>query len=87
MVLLQGWRYSTYYVVARQLRENNQVALEKMSKHVLLTNGTIKDPFHNKTYEADIWIKDGNIFDIGDVKAPNSSDIINCSGIIITHGF
>jgi len=63
------------------------MVLEKMSKNVLLTNGTIIDPFHNKTYEANIWIKDGKIFDIGDVRGPNSSDIINCSGKIITHGF
>jgi len=63
------------------------VILEKISKNVLLKGGTIVDPFHKKTFKADVWVKDGYIFDIGNLSAPKSSNIIDCTGKVVTHGF
>jgi len=63
------------------------MGLEKISKNVLLKGGTIVDPYHNKTYKADIWLKNGDIFDIGNFDIPSSSDIIDCTGKVVTHGF
>ncbi|MFL2983362.1 MAG: dihydroorotase [Candidatus Neomarinimicrobiota bacterium] len=63
------------------------MTLKKLSKYVLLKNGTIIDPFHNKTYNQDILVKEGKIFDIGEIKTSDSYDMIDCSGKVITHGF
>ena len=63
------------------------MTLKKISKYLLLKNGFVVDPFHNETYEKDILLKDGKIFDIGKIKISDSYDIIDCSGKVITHGF
>ena len=59
----------------------------KLKKDLLLKNGTIIDPYNGKTYNGDIWVKNGKIFEIGKADVPKTSEIIDCSGKIITHGF
>jgi len=61
--------------------------IKKLSKHTVLKEGTILDPFNKETYKADLWIKDGYIEDIGKFDVPKSAEIINCKDKIITHGF
>ena len=63
------------------------MSLVKISKNVMLKGGTIIDPFHKKTFKADVLIKDGKILKIGTFKPPESCDIIDCKDKIITHGF
>tara|TARA_Y200000002_G_scaffold383012_1_gene402594 strand:+ start:2809 stop:4101 length:1293 start_codon:yes stop_codon:yes gene_type:complete len=63
------------------------VSLEKISKNVMLKGGTLIDPYHKKTFKADVLIKDGKILEIGTLKPPKSCDIIDCKDKIITHGF
>ena len=63
------------------------MSLEKISKNVMLKGGTIIDPYHKKEYKSDVLIKDGKIFEIGDLNPPKSCEIIDCKGKIITHGF
>ncbi len=63
------------------------MALEKIPKNLILKGGTIVDPNNEETYKADILIKDGLINEIGSFKIPDSCEIIDCSGKVITHGF
>ena len=63
------------------------MSLEKISKNVMLKGGTVIDPYHKKTFKADVLIKDGKILEIGTLKPPESCDIIDCKDKIITHGF
>ena len=63
------------------------MSLEKISKNVMLKGGTIIDPYHKKEYKSDVLIKDGKIFEIGDLNPHKSCEIIDCKGKIITHGF
>ena len=61
--------------------------IEKIADNLVLKNGTIIDPYLGKTYEGDVWIKNGKIAGVGNINIPNDSTIINCSGKTITHGF
>jgi len=56
-------------------------------KNLFLKNGTIIDPHHKKTIHGDVWIKNGTIAGVGGFKAPKSSETVDCSGKVITHGF
>ena len=63
------------------------MGLKRLGKNLVLKNGTIIDPHHKKTIHGDVWIKDGTIAGVGGFKAPKSSETVDCSGKIITHGF
>ena len=53
----------------------------------MLKGGTLIDPHNEKTYDADVHIKDGKIHEIGRFEKPESCEIIDCVGKVITHGF
>ena len=63
------------------------MGLKQLGKNLVLKNGTIIDPHHKKTIHGDVWIKDGTIAGVGGFKAPKSSETVDCSGKVITHGF
>ena len=63
------------------------MGLKQLEKTLVLKNGTIIDPHHKKTIHGDVWIKDGTIAGVGGFKAPKSSETVDCSGKVITHGF
>ena len=63
------------------------MGLKQFGKNLVLKNGTIIDPHHKKTIHGDVWIKDGTIAGVGRFKAPKSSETVDCSGKVITHGF
>lgn len=63
------------------------MGLKRLGKNLVLKNGTIIDPYHKKTIHGDVWIKDGTIAGVGGFKAPKSSETVDCSGKVITHGF
>ena len=63
------------------------MGLKQLGKNLVLKNGTIIDPHHKKTIHGDVWIKDGTIAGVGRFKAPKSSETVDCSGKVITHGF
>ena len=63
------------------------MGLKRLGKNLVLKNGTIMDPYHKKTIHGDVWIKDGTIAGVGKFKAPKSSETVDCTGKIITHGF
>ena len=45
------------------------------------------DPYHKKTIHGDVWIKDGTIAGVGEFKESKSSETVDCTGKVITHGF
>jgi dihydroorotase len=61
--------------------------INKLSKNVYLKDGAIYDPFKKKSIKGAILITNGKINGIGDVEAPNGAEIIDCTNLIITHGF
>ncbi len=61
--------------------------IDKLSKNVFLKNGKIYDPFKQKSILGNIHITNGKINGVGDIKAPADAEIIDCSGLIVTHGF
>ena len=61
--------------------------INKLYKNVLLKDGTIYDPFKKKSIKGNILITNGKINGIGDIKASGGADIIDCTNLIITHGF
>ncbi len=61
--------------------------INKLSKNVFLKDGTIYDPLKKKSIKGNILITNGKINGIGDIKAPNGAEIIDCTNLIITHGF
>ncbi|MBU0529407.1 dihydroorotase [bacterium] len=61
--------------------------INKLSKNVFLKDGTIYDPVKQNSIKGNILIANGKINRIGAIKAPRGAEIIDCSGLIITHGF
>lgn len=61
--------------------------INKLDKNVLLKNGTIYDPFKQNSIKGNVLITNGKINGLGDIKAPSGAEIIDCSELIITHGF
>jgi len=61
--------------------------INKLSKNVFLKDGTIYDPLKKKSIKGNILITNGKINGIGDIKAPNGAEIIDCTNLIITYGF
>ena len=63
------------------------MGLNRLGKNLVLKNGTIMDPYYKKTIHGDVWIKDGTIAGVGAFNAPKSSETVDCTGKVITHGF
>ena len=63
------------------------MSLKKIADNLMLKSGTILDPYYEKTYNADVLIKDGKIHEIGIFEKLEPCEIIDCSGKVITHGF
>ena len=61
--------------------------ISKLRKRIVLTNGTILDPLAGTQKKGDILIEDGKIKKIGKVEPPKVADIVDCDGLIMTHGF
>lgn len=61
--------------------------INKLSKNVFLKDGIIYDPFKQINIKGNVLITNGKIYGVGDIKAPKDADIIDCAGLIVTHGF
>ena len=60
---------------------------KKQSRELLLKGGTVVDPFRKEKYIGDVFIKNGKIQKVGDVNYKSSMTQVDCSGLIVTHGF
>ncbi len=61
--------------------------ISKLNKHTILKGGIILDPKNKIEEKGDVYIKDGKIKSLFKADAPKSATVINCEGLIITHGF
>ncbi|MFC1784982.1 dihydroorotase [Candidatus Neomarinimicrobiota bacterium] len=61
--------------------------INKLNKNVFLKDGTIYDPVKQNSIKGNILITNGKINGIGGIKAPSGAEIIDCTNLIITHGF
>lgn len=61
--------------------------INKLSKNVFLKDGIIYDPVKQKIIKGNILILNGKINGVGDIKAPSGAEIIDCTNLIVTHGF
>ena len=61
--------------------------LSKLNKTTILKGGTILDPVLGTEKKGNIYIVDGKIKSIVNIKPPKTATIIDCKGLIITHGF
>jgi dihydroorotase len=59
----------------------------KLSKRVILKGGRILDPTKETLESGDIYLENGKIKNIGKNLNYTESEIIDCDGLIITHGF
>ncbi|MBC8345412.1 MAG: dihydroorotase [Candidatus Marinimicrobia bacterium] len=59
----------------------------KLKKQVLLKGGSILDPIKATLKKGDVLIENGKIQSVGKVTAPKAADVVDCSGLIVTHGF
>ena len=64
-----------------------KLQIKKQPKEILLYGGTIIDPVRRKKYKGDVFIKNGKIAEIGNVKKKSSMHQVNCNGMVVTHGF
>ena len=67
----------------------NKMKVKKHTNNIILKNGIIIDPFNQKSFEGNIWVRNGRIAGVGDFEIPMLDDIftIDCTNKIITHGF
>lgn len=54
---------------------------------VVLKGGIILDPFHKTEIKNDLFIENGKIKEIGILTPPENALVIDCKGLIVTHGF
>ena len=61
--------------------------ISKLKNQVLLKGGSILDPVLGMETKGDILIEKGKIKLVGKISAPKSAEVIDCKGLIVTHGF
>ena len=61
--------------------------LKKIPKKLLLTGGKVFDPYLDSLIKADILIEKNKISSIKPKIKESNATIIDCNGLIITHGF
>lgn len=61
--------------------------IEKLNKNTVLKNGTIYNPSTQESIKGDILLSNGKIAEIGKINTPKNVNIIDCTGLIVTHGF
>jgi len=61
--------------------------ISKLNKQVVLKGGTILDPVRVTQKKGDVLIENGKIKSVGKFSASKSANIIDCKGLVVTHGF
>ncbi|MDP6789015.1 MAG: dihydroorotase [Candidatus Marinimicrobia bacterium] len=61
--------------------------IRKLPKTTFLKGGTVLDPLKETSAKKDVLIVNGKIKSVGKGKAPASSEVVDCTGKVITHGF
>ena len=61
--------------------------LKKLPKKFVLQGGTILDPLSGRSKKGNVVIEQNKIKSIGSAAGAKSENMIDCSGLVITHGF
>ena len=61
--------------------------IKKLDNKVLLKNASIIDPLKENQSIGDVLITKGKIAEIGKVQYSEDIKVIDCSGLVLTHGF
>lgn len=61
--------------------------ITQLSKNTVLKGGIIYDPNKKKNFDGDLLITDGKIGAIGKFEIPSDAEIVDCTNLIVTHGF
>ena len=61
--------------------------LKKLPKKLVLQGGTILDPLSGRSKKGNVVIEQNKIKSIGSAIGTKSKNMIDCSGLVITHGF
>ena len=61
--------------------------LKKLPKKLMLQGGTILDPLSGISKKGNVVIEQNKIKSIGSVTDAKGENMIDCSGLVITHGF
>ena len=61
--------------------------IAKLKKHVVLRGGTVLDPVVGIEKKGDVLIENGKIKLVGKVDSPKSAQVVDCKGLVVTHGF
>jgi len=61
--------------------------IRTQAKQIVLKGGTIFDPFRRTLETGDVFIQEGKIKAVGKITGPEGAEIIDCTGLIVTHGF
>lgn len=59
----------------------------KVPNELVLKDGIILDPLNRKEIKGHLVLKNGKIKSVGLQTIPKGAEIIDCSGLVITHGF
>ena len=61
--------------------------LKKLPKRLVLQGGTIMDPLSGRSRKGNVVIERNKIKSVGSVGGAKGETVIDCSGLVITHGF
>ena len=61
--------------------------VNKLDKKVLLKDALVIDPLKEDQLIADVLLIEGKIAEIGKVQHSEAMKVIDCSGLVLTHGF
>lgn len=61
--------------------------LKKLPKKLVLQGGTIMDPLSGRSRKGNVVIERNKIKSVGSVGGAKGETVIDCSGLVITHGF
>ena len=61
--------------------------LKKLPKKLVLQGGTILDPLSGRSKKGNVVIEQNKIKSIGSATGAKGENMIDCSGLVITHGF
>ena len=61
--------------------------LKKLPKKLVLQGGTILDPLSGRSKKGNVVIERNKIKSIGSAAGSKGENMIDCSGLVITHGF
>ena len=61
--------------------------LKKLPKKLVLQGGTILDPLSGRSKKGNVIIEQNKIKSVGSAGSAKGKVMIDCSGLVITHGF